>query len=39
MDPATQSIIGVPSRAIRDANRKVDAFLDRWLELEGRGRP
>jgi pimeloyl-ACP methyl ester carboxylesterase len=38
MDPATQSITGVPSKVIRDANQKVDAFLERWLKSELRAR-
>ena len=34
MDPATQSILGVPSKAIRDANRKVDDFITRWVRSQ-----
>jgi pimeloyl-ACP methyl ester carboxylesterase len=38
MDPATQTITGVSSQVVRDANRKVDAFLERWLRSEERRR-
>ncbi len=34
MDPATQSILDVPSKAIRDANRKVDEFIMRWVRSQ-----
>jgi hypothetical protein len=34
MDPATQSITGVPSKTIRDVNRKVDDFIARWIRQE-----
>jgi hypothetical protein len=34
MDPATQSIVGVPSVTIQDANRKVDDFIARWVRSE-----
>jgi hypothetical protein len=37
MDPTTQSITGVPSKVVRDANRKVDAFIERWLDSAMRG--
>ena len=30
MDPVSQSITDVQSKRIRDANRKVDKFLERW---------
>ena len=30
MDPVSQSITDVPSKKIRDANRQVDKFLERW---------
>src|SRR5688572_5352521 len=32
MDPESQSITDVPSKQIRDANRKVDKFLERWRD-------
>lgn len=32
MDPVSQSITDVPSKKIRDANRKVDKFLERWRD-------
>jgi pimeloyl-ACP methyl ester carboxylesterase len=31
MDPDTQSITSVPSKAIRDANRRVDRFVSEWI--------
>ena len=34
MDPATQSIVGVPSETIQHANRKVDDFIARWVRRE-----
>jgi pimeloyl-ACP methyl ester carboxylesterase len=34
MDPATQSIIGVPSKAIQLANRKVDQVIAQWVRRE-----
>ena len=34
MDPATQSIVGVPSETIQHANRKVDDFIARWVRSE-----
>jgi hypothetical protein len=34
MDPMTQSIVGVPSKTIQDANRKVDDFITRWVRGE-----
>ena len=34
MDPTTQSIIGVQSETIQDANRKVDDFIARWVRSE-----
>lgn len=33
MDPGSQSITDVPSKKIRDANRKVDKFLERWASI------
>jgi len=33
MDPATQSITDVPSRTVREANRRVDRVLQRWVQL------
>ena len=37
MDPTTQSIVGVPSKTIQDANRTVDEFIRRWVRSERRG--
>jgi hypothetical protein len=34
MDPGSQSIVGVPSRRIQHANRKVDDFITRWVKRE-----
>lgn len=34
MDPATQSIVGVPSETIQHANRRVDDFIARWVRSE-----
>ena len=34
MDPATQSIVGVPSETIQHANRKVDDFIAGWVRSE-----
>lgn len=34
MDPTTQSIVGVPSKTIQHANRKVDDFITRWVKRE-----
>jgi hypothetical protein len=31
MDPDTQSITSVPSKAIGDANRRVDRFVSEWI--------
>jgi pimeloyl-ACP methyl ester carboxylesterase len=31
MDPDTQSITSVPSKAIRHANRRVDRFVSEWI--------
>ena len=31
MDPDSQSITGVASKAIRDANRRVDRFISQWI--------
>ena len=31
MDPDSQSITDVPSKAIRDANRRVDQFISQWI--------
>jgi pimeloyl-ACP methyl ester carboxylesterase len=31
MDPDSQSITGVPSQAIIDANRRVDRFIGQWI--------
>jgi len=38
MDPASQSIVGVPSQTIQRANRRVDEFIRRWVMRE-RHRP
>jgi pimeloyl-ACP methyl ester carboxylesterase len=32
MDPVTQSIVEVPSSKIQKANRKVDRFIDKWID-------
>jgi pimeloyl-ACP methyl ester carboxylesterase len=34
MDPATQSILDVPSRKIQRANRKVNRSLDEWMRKQ-----
>lgn len=34
MDPITQSIVGVQSERIRNANHKVDNFIRRWVRSE-----
>ena len=34
MDPTTQSIVGVPSGTIQNANHKVDDFIRRWVRSE-----
>ena len=34
MDPATRSIVGVPSETIQHANRTVDEFIARWIRSE-----
>jgi pimeloyl-ACP methyl ester carboxylesterase len=34
MDPATQSIVDVPSRKIKRANRRVNRFIDEWIEQQ-----
>ncbi len=34
MDPLTQSITGVPSKIIQNANRKVNEFINRWIRKE-----
>jgi hypothetical protein len=36
MDPASQSIVGVPSRTIQRANRIVDEFVRGWVMRERR---
>jgi pimeloyl-ACP methyl ester carboxylesterase len=36
MDPTTQSILSVPSKAIQHANQKVDAFITDWVKRERR---
>jgi hypothetical protein len=32
MDPVSQSITAIPSKKIRDANRRVDHFIDQWID-------
>jgi len=34
MDPATQSIVSVPSKTIQHANRTVDDLITRWVKRE-----
>lgn len=34
MDPETQSILDVPSRKIKTANRKVNRFIDNWIKKQ-----
>ena len=34
MDPTTQSILGVPSKTIQNANHKVDDLIRRWVRSE-----
>jgi pimeloyl-ACP methyl ester carboxylesterase len=34
MDPLTQTITGVPSKVIQNANRKVNDFIEKWIRKE-----
>ncbi len=34
MDPATQSILDVPSRKIKKANRRVNRFIRNWINKQ-----
>ena len=36
MDPATQSIVDVPSKRIRRVNRRVNRFIAKWLAKQSR---
>jgi hypothetical protein len=34
MDPSSQSILDVPSKRIRDANREVDRVIQDWMRAD-----